>query len=141
MKLVQALSLALIFIGALAGRADCIFGWENTDNALYTDAPVHNFGFEVDSIDFRPDLTRIYGKISGTPHIAINVKQIVLSTDGHNAFTPTDTDGLELDKYFQFEEMPTFNVEFDFEPMTPSNIIKIVFLTANGSLMYQYSTQ
>lgn len=139
MKLLQTLVFAVL-VSPFAAGAQVVSGWETAGKVLHTDAAVHNFEVEVDSVDFRPDLTRVYGRFIGTPHVGINVKQVVLTTDTGRHLVATDTDGFDLNKYFQFEETPAFDVEMDFEPTTPAGDITLMFITANGIISYQYSS-
>lgn len=138
MKLLHALVTVAVVAVSMEGKAQVVSGWVNTGETLQTDAPAHNFAFEVDSVDFRPDLTRIYGRFIGTPHVAINVKHILLASSNNKRYVADDTDGFDLNKYFQFEENPTFNVEIDFGPMAPTEGFSIKFVSANGGISYSY---
>lgn len=138
MKALRGLLIVMLMSVAFVCKSHVYTGWEGITEALHTDNPVHNFDFEIDSIDFRKDLTRIYGRFIGTPHVGIKIKQILLTTNFNAQYFATDTDGFDLDKYFQFEETPTFNVEIDFEPIQPIPWVEITFVTANGTIEYSY---
>lgn len=67
----------------------------------------------VDSIDFRPDLTRLYGKLIGRPHTSHRVDAAVMLS-GKSVLTSDDIDGVDYKRYFQWEDDGTIPVEIDF---------------------------
>ncbi len=73
----------------------------------------------VDSIDFRSDLTRIYGKIKGKPHFSDRIDRLTLK--GAMSDTPcqsTDIDGIDMKRWYQFEDSGMIPVEIDFPPFS-----------------------
>lgn len=74
----------------------------------------------VDSIDFRPDLTRVYARLKGTPHTASRIDNIVM-TSGSNELKMTDLDGVDPERWFQWEDSPYLPVEIDFPPVKKDN--------------------
>lgn len=63
----------------------------------------------VDSVDYRADLTRLYGKLSGRPHTSQRLDGAAM--DGAAA---TDIDGIDFKRYFQWEDDGVIAVEIDF---------------------------
>ena len=63
----------------------------------------------VDIIDYRTDLTRFYGKVQGTPHTALLFDEVTGSTD---------IEGVDIERWFQFEDNGMINLEIDFLPLT-----------------------
>ncbi|MDE5687392.1 MAG: hypothetical protein K2I18_02045 [Paramuribaculum sp.] len=71
-----------------------------------------------DSIDYRADLTRVYGRLTGRPHTSNRIDGIVLVSGG-KTFVSTDIDGVDLKRWFQWEDEGAIPVEIDFAPMSP----------------------
>lgn len=126
------------FFGALAVCAQVTGPWRIVDRSQHTTNPEHGFEFTVDSVDFRTDLTRVYGRFSGTPHVGVCVRQVIFTVPGKQNLMANDTDRFDLDKYFQFEEDPQFNAEMDFGPCTAADSFNLTFITAAGVISYIY---
>lgn len=71
-----------------------------------------------DSIDYRADLTRVYGRLTGRPHTSNRIDGLVLVSGG-NTFVSTDIDGVDMKRWFQWEDDGSILVEIDFAPMSP----------------------
>ena len=71
-----------------------------------------------DSIDYRTDLTRVYGRLTGRPHTSNRIDGVVLVSGGRT-FVSTDIDGVDMKRWFQWEEDGFIPVEIDFAPMSP----------------------
>ncbi len=73
--------------------------------------------FKIDSIDFRKDLTRVYGKLIGRPHTANRIDKIKLTgemlTKGGVA---DDIEGVDFKRWFQWEDNGSPILEIDFPP-------------------------
>ncbi len=67
----------------------------------------------VDAVECRPDLTRVYARFVGQPHTSNRVDAITLVIGG-KSYTSTDIDGVDLKRYFQWEDTPDIKVEIDF---------------------------
>jgi len=80
----------------------------------------------VDSIDFRKDLTRVYGKITGRPNTSDRFDRITLVKPDSVMVKSTDIDGVDMERWFQWEEDGRINLEIDFPAMkaTDKLIIK-----------------
>lgn len=76
--------------------------------------------FIADSIDFRQNLTRLYGRLSGAPHTSGRIDQITVSgTTLKEPLSATDIDGVDFRRWFQWEEDGIIPVEIDFPAMNP----------------------
>lgn len=93
------------------------------------------FTLVIDSIDYRPDLTRVYCHINGTPNTAQRIDAVTL-TNATRALAATDIDGVEMKHYFQFEEDGTLALEIDFAPTSVIRRGSISFVTPLGTYTY-----
>ena len=73
----------------------------------------------ADSIMFRDDVTRLYGKLRGTPHTSSRIDSMILTAPGDIAALCTDLDGADLRRWFQWEDDGLIPVEIDFPAMKP----------------------
>ncbi len=74
-----------------------------------------NMSLVVDSIDFRSDLTRIYGKLKGRAHTSNRIDDMTLTNTATGKTSHlTDIDGVDLRRYFQWEDNGLIPVEIDF---------------------------
>jgi len=85
----------------------------------------------VDSIDYRSDLTRVYGKLIGKPHTSQRVDSISMTVAG-TRYSASDIDGVDFRRWFQWEETGNIAVEIDFEAMTPIGRGELNVATARG---------
>lgn len=67
----------------------------------------------ADSIDCRSDLTRLYGRLAGMPHTAQRIDTLTIKID-NRAYGSTDIDGIDLKRWFQWEDEGEIPVEIDF---------------------------
>ncbi|MDE6171169.1 MAG: hypothetical protein K2L91_07755 [Duncaniella sp.] len=75
---------------------------------------------EVDSIDYRKEVTRVYGRLTGRPHTSGRIDGATL--DGIQC---SDMEGVDFNRYFQWEEDGQIPVELDFPPVkTKKNVNK-----------------
>lgn len=72
-----------------------------------------SIGFIADSIEYRADVTRLYGKIKGRPHTANRIETLY-GTFGKIKYSSTDIDGVDMKRYFQWENSGLIPVEIDF---------------------------
>lgn len=73
--------------------------------------------FVVNSIDYRPDLTRVYGRIVGKPHTSERIDALYLVTPSGKQYQCTDIDGVDFKRWFQWEDEGSIDVELDFPAM------------------------
>ena len=86
----------------------------------------------IDSIDYRADLTRMYGKFVGRPHIFFFFLSITLH-NGSRSYAATDIDGVVFDRWFQWEEDGVIAVEIDFDKMPEIKTGRLVIVTPRGT--------
>lgn len=77
----------------------------------------------IDSIDYRTDLTRIYGKLIGIPHTSNRIDEIPGATD---------IDGVDFKRWYQFEEDGKIPVEIDLPAMPQSSAFQLKIVTTRG---------
>lgn len=82
-------------------------------------------GFIVSEIEFRSDLTRIYGSLVGRPHTSARIDSMILELPSGSTYKWTDIDGVDANRYFQWEDSPEIEVEIDFPAMKPQDKIVI----------------
>lgn len=90
-----------------------------------------NLSFSVDSVDYRPDLTRVYGKLQGRPHTSNRIDEVKVTTSGES-YTSTDIDGVDFRRYFQWEDDGVIPVELDFPAMKSGQGVQLIFSTPYG---------
>ncbi|MDE6089289.1 MAG: hypothetical protein K2G41_01175 [Duncaniella sp.] len=87
--------------------------------------------FTVDSIDYRPDLTRVYGRVQGRPHTSARIDEVQYV--GNSAsWKATDIDGVDFRRYFQWEDEGEIPLEIDFPATKPDAGVQLLFTTARG---------
>lgn len=95
-------------------------------------APSTVLTLTVDSIDFRQDLTRLYGKLTGRPHTSHRVDAATILS-GKSSFAANDIDGVDFKRYFQWEDDGCIPVEIDFPAMRPFKAATIQLDTPRGN--------
>lgn len=90
-------------------------------------------GFKVTKIEFRSDLTRIYGRLNGRPHTSGRIDALTLTLPGGRAMASTDIDGVDMKRYFQWEDENYIEVEIDFPPMKKPRRLTINVVGPNGN--------
>lgn len=86
----------------------------------------------VDSIDFRKDLTRVYGKITGRPNTSDRIDRIVLVKPDGVMVESTDIDGVDMERWFQWEEDGRINLEIDFPAVKATDKLIINTFSPKG---------
>lgn len=97
----------------------------------YDSASDNTLSFRVDSIDYRADLTRVYGKLVGRPHTSNRIDGVSLTSTG-SAVTSTDIDGVDFLRYFQWEDDGQIPVEIDFPVLKNADEVQFLFMTVHG---------
>lgn len=97
--------------------------------------------FLADSIDFRSDLTRLYGRLSGQPHTSgrIDFMAVILNVKTVKPLEATDIDGVDFKRWFQWEEDGIIPIEIDFPPMTPVSSLIIEVGSPKGESSWKIS--
>ncbi len=88
--------------------------------------------FTVDSVDCRKDLTRVYGHLEGRPHTSARIDAVTLVTDKSPLRECTDIDGVDFNRYFQWEDDGRIGVELDFGPVRNAQSGTLTFTTPLG---------
>lgn len=118
--------LSIIILGSFAYvslSAKVVRNYGSTSDNVLT--------FAVDSIDYRKDLTRVYGKIHGRPHTSNRIDEVQYISTG-NAMKSTDIDGVDFRRYFQWEDDGLIPIEIDFPATKPDSGVQLLFTTAHG---------
>lgn len=120
--------LATIAIAAtaLTASADIIRDYD----AMPTKGSNNPVTIQIDSIDFRTDLVRVYGHIYGRPHTSMRIDSFFIKPDAHSVAPgtdlseaeATDIDGFEFTHRFQFEDDGDIPIEIDFPPLVKSDV-------------------
>lgn len=85
----------------------------------------------VDRMDYRSDLTRLYGRLVGRPHTSCRVDAVSL-TAGKRVYTATDIDGVDFKRWFQWEDEGEIPVEIDFPKMKRKKAFTLMVDTPRG---------
>lgn len=85
---------------------------------------------ECDSVDFRSDLVRVYGRLKGTPHTSNRIDSI--SVEYPVKKSSTDIDGVDMRRWFQWEDEGEITVEIDFPAMERTPRLDINAVTPRG---------
>lgn len=90
-----------------------------------------NMAVEVDSVMFRSDVTRVYCRILGRPHTSqrIDCASLVVNDTELNS---TDIDGVDFERYFQWEDKGVIPLEIDFDPTRKAGKVQVKLLTIRG---------
>lgn len=98
----------------------------------YSAAGLEPFGVTVDSIDYRTSLTRVYCKIVARPHTSGRIDRMTLAVNGRS-YVATDIDGVDFNRYFQWEDDGVIPLEVDFPAMKPAKTMKLEIVTPKGN--------
>lgn len=72
--------------------------------------------FKIASIDYEDDHMRLYGTLVGKPHTSDRIDRLTLvMPDGHK-LEATDIEGVDMKRWFQWEDSGAIEVEIDFPP-------------------------
>ena len=112
----KLISLRLIIAALLTGVA-LTAPAETRDVRRATSRSTGALTLLADSIDFRSDLTRIYGRLSGVPHTAGRIDMLMMQAPGGEPRQFTDIDGVDAERWFQWEDDGVIAVEIDFPPL------------------------
>lgn len=85
----------------------------------------------ADSIDFRTDLTRLYGQLQGRPHTSDRIDRVFISVGGKET-DASDIDGVDFRRWFQWEDEGLIPVEIDLPPMKPATTLKVYAVSPRG---------
>lgn len=107
-----------IFIGCVVALFVAVMVAQAHVERKYRTSSSQHINLVIDSIDYRQDLTRLYGKLIGSPHTSQRIDALTLST-ANRTYTAVDIDGVDFKRWFQWEEDGIIAVEIDFDAMAP----------------------
>ena len=120
-----------IFIGCVAALfVAVIVAQAHVERKYRASASLH-INLVVDSIDYRTDLTRLYGKLIGVPHTSQRIDALTLSS-ASKTYQAVDIDGVDFKRWFQWEDDGIIAVEIDFDVMSPVKHGVITINTPRG---------
>lgn len=128
MFVVAVSAMAVTCLAAACGSAvgasapECVKYSSTTDQVL---------SVVVDSVDYRSDLTRVYGRLIGRPHTSGRVDGAAFLS-GKISHAATDIDGVDFQRYFQWEDDGVIPVEIDFPACKPVRTARLVLTTPRG---------
>ncbi len=99
--------------------------------AFETITPSPILTLSVDSIDFRSDLTRLYGKLIGLPHSSHRVDAAAMLS-GKAVLQSDDIDGVDFKRYFQWEDEGVIPIEIDFPAVKKFSAATVELDTPRG---------
>ena len=82
----------------------------------------------IDSIDYRKDLTRLYGKLIERPHGTIKIESVTGATD---------IDGLDFGRWAIYDEKGIIQIEIDFGAKKHNAPFEFIIKTDKGELKYK----
>lgn len=126
MKTIRRIAIAVVAIAAAAcgAQAKIVKNYKSHRDDVLT--------FQVDSIDFRKDLTRVYGKVIGRPHTSHRIDGVTLNIN-NQALVSDDIDGVDFKRYFQWEDDGFILLEIDFPATRPARNLNLNFNTVRGN--------
>ena len=97
----------------------------------YKNTAADHVNLIIDSIDFREDLTRLYGRMIGVPHTSQKINRMEMKV-GSSVFNAEDIDGVDFERWFQWEDDGVISIEVDFKAMQPVKSGTLIIETARG---------
>lgn len=125
------IALNVMALTCIAGACGSSVGKAVPRTVEYTSTTDPVLAVVVDSVDFRSDLTRVYGRLVGRPHTSGRVDTASLLS-GKSSWDATDIDGIDFKRYFQWEDDGEISVEIDFPAMKPLKTARLALMTARG---------
>ncbi|MCM1029432.1 MAG: hypothetical protein NC342_07160 [Pseudoflavonifractor sp.] len=134
-SLYALLAFLLFASSALTVGAEIIRGYNTSSSSKLMPVTL-----QIDSIDFRSDLARVYGHIYGTPHTSFRIDSFFIKPDVYSVapgtslkeHEATDIDGFEFTRRFQFEDNGDIPIEIDFPPLIKSDVYFLRIVHPNG---------
>lgn len=120
-----------IFVISVAFLVIAVFAAQARTERNYRLSAAKHLTLTIDSISYRTSLTRVYGKFVGRPHTSQKLHGMTIELNG-KSYEANDIDGVDFDRWFQWEDDGIIPVEIDF-PRTPSlNNATLVISTEKG---------
>lgn len=130
-RYILATTVCAMALSCMAGACGVSGGAVAPKTVKYTSTTDPVLAVMVDSVDYRADLTRVYGKLVGRPHTSGRVDSASLLS-GKSSWNATDIDGVDFKRYFQWEDDGEIPVEIDFPAVKPLKAAKLVLVTTRG---------
>ena len=131
-KILMALAVAAIALPAQL-RAD--------DVRLSSATSTGSLTLLADSVDFRSDLTRVYGRLSGRPHTSNRIDFISVRASEGAETESSDIDGVDMKRWFQWEDDGIIPVEIDFPAMKPQTYMVITVQGPRGESIWKITNR
>lgn len=131
-KILMALAVATIALPAQL-RAD--------DVRLSSATSTGSLTLLADSVDFRSDLTRVYGRLSGRPHTSNRIDFISVRGSEGAETESSDIDGVDMKRWFQWEDDGIIPVEIDFPAMKPQTYMVITVQGPRGESIWKITNR
>ena len=120
-----------IFVISIAFLVIAVFAAQARTERNYRLSAAQHLTLTIDSISYRTGLTRVYGKFVGTPHTSQKLHGITIELKG-KSYEANDIDGVDFDRWFQWEDDGIIPVEIDFPRMPSLNNATMVIRTQRG---------
>lgn len=120
------------------GESICVYADEVR---LSSGSSTGSLTFLADSVDFRSDLTRVYGRLSGRPHTSNRIDFISVRPMEGKQSESTDIDGVDMKRWFQWEDDGIIPVEIDFPAMSPQNNMVISVQGPRGESIWKITNR
>ena len=131
-RILMALAVAAIALPAQL-RAD--------DVRLSSATSTGSLTLLADSVDFRSDLTRVYGRLSGRPHTSNRIDFISVRGSEGAETESSDIDGVDMKRWFQWEDDGIIPVEIDFPAMKPLTYMVITVQGPRGESIWKITNR
>lgn len=148
-KLIVLLTWAVCLGGAHTSFArDCCHAKGVVCHEL-TDNQKRQFDFVISDVIYKSDdnLTRVCGNLIGRPHTSARIDGVTLKAAGA-VIKANDIDGVDFERYFQWEDDGNIYIEIDFPGYRQSRRMlgcsdgsQIVFHTAKGDVVVPVATR
>ncbi len=99
-----------------------------------------SIGLRVTNVEYRKDLTRVYAEIIGIPHTAARIDSMTLILPSGKSLSWTDIDGIDANRYFQWEDNGRISIEIDFPPVKQPSSFKIKASGPKGEYLWKIKT-
>jgi hypothetical protein len=128
---------AFIVISCLPAKAYIIMGGPLAPNTKQVSKAI---AIQIESVDFRDDVTRVYCIIKGQPHVSNRIDWASI-TQGTKTYKATDIDGIDFKRYFQWEDSGEIHLEVDFPKMNDKSDFTFTLRSIYGEYKTEYKNK
>ena len=132
----RTLLLLTLFAASIIGCLPASKAVAQTVSSYEVAKTLGSIGLRISKIEYRKDLTRIYGEIMGRPHTAARIDEMSIKLSSGQTLLWTDIDGFDAKRYFQWEDDGRIRIEIDFPPMKPQSIFTIKASGPKGEFLW-----